>query len=92
MAIKYKAAFPKMLIQFWTVISVNYENVMIGAIKHNMFNLELQKGKTKVGKQGVHSLYIFEITKYKLNSNLENLISLSVIYSFIGLRHAITEL
>ena len=55
-----------------------------------MSDLELRKGKTLVGKQGVRSLYIFEITKYKLNTNLENLISFSVIYRFIGLRHEIT--
>ena len=35
----------------------------IGAIKHNTSNLELWKGNTKVGKQGVRSLYLFEITK-----------------------------
>ena len=34
-----------------------------GAIKRNTSNLELQKGKTKVVKQGVRSLYLFEITK-----------------------------
>ena len=60
---KYKAAFPEMLTRFWTANSVKYENVIIGAIKHNTSDLELRKGKTKVGKQGVRSLYIFEITK-----------------------------
>ena len=69
-----------------------YENVIIGAIKHNTSDLKLQRGKTKIGKQGVRSLYLFEITKYKLNSYLENLISFSVIYRFIGLRHEITEI
>ena len=44
---------------------VKYENVMIGAIKRNTSDLELRKGKTKVGKQGVRSLYLFEITKQK---------------------------
>ena len=34
-----------------------------GAIKCNTSNLELWKGKTKVGKQGVCSLYLFETTK-----------------------------
>ena len=43
--------------------SVKYENVIIGAIKRNTSDLELRKGKTKVGKQGVRSLYLFEITK-----------------------------
>ena len=28
--------------------------------------MELQKGKTKVGKQGGPSLYLFEIAKWKL--------------------------
>ena len=65
---------------------------MIGAIKRNTSDLELRKGKTKVGKQGVRSLYIFEITKYKLNNYYENLISFSVMYRFIGLRHEVTEI
>ena len=52
-----------MLKRFWTVNSVKYENVIIGAIKRKTSDLELQKGKTKAGKQGVHSLYLFEITK-----------------------------
>ena len=78
--------------RFWTANSANYENVIIGAIKRNTSDLELRKGKTKVRKQGVRSLYIFEITKYKLNSYLENLISFIVIYRFIGLRHEITEI
>ena len=69
---------------FWTADSVNYaENVI-------MQHVRLGTPETLVGKQGVRSLYIFEITKYKLNSNLENLISFSVIYRFIGLRHEIT--
>ena len=34
-----------------------------GAIKCNTSNLELWKGKTKVGKQGVCSLYLFETNK-----------------------------
>ena len=64
LAVKYnKVAFQKMLTQFWTAISVKYENVIIGAIKHNMSDLELRRGKTKVRKQAVHSLYLFEITK-----------------------------
>ena len=52
-----------MLTRFWTVNSIKYENVIIGAIKHNMSDLELRKGKTKIGKQGIRSLYLFEITK-----------------------------
>ena len=36
---------------------------MIGAIKPNTSLFELRKGKTKVGKQGFRSLYLFEITK-----------------------------
>ena len=35
-----------------------------------------RKGKTKVEKRGIHSLYLLEITKQKSNSDLENLISL----------------
>ena len=84
--------FHKTLTRFWTANSVNYENVIIGAIKGNTSDLELWKGKTKIGKQGVRSLCIFEITKYKCNSYLENLISFSVIYRFIGLRYEITEI
>ena len=52
-----------MLTRFWTLNSVKYENVLIGAIKRNMLDLELRRRKTEVGKQGVRSLYIFEITK-----------------------------
>ena len=78
--------------RFWTANSVKYENVIIGAIKRNTSNLDFRKGKTKVGKQGVRSLYLFEISKWKLNSDLENLISFSVMYRFIGLRHEITEI
>ena len=46
-----------------TVNSVKYENVIIGAIKRNTSDLELRKRKTKVEKQGLRSLYLFEITK-----------------------------
>ena len=45
------------------------KNVIIGAIKRNTSDLELRRGKTKVGKEGVRSRYLFEITKYKLNSD-----------------------
>ena len=83
-------AFQKTLTRFWTADSAKYENVIIGAIKRNTSDLELRRGKAKVGKQGVSSLYLFDITKYKLNSDLENLISVSVIYRFIGLRHEVT--
>ena len=58
-----KTVFQKTLTRFWTVNSVKYENVIIGAIKRNTSDLELRKGKTKVGKQGFRSLYLFEITK-----------------------------
>ena len=51
----------KTLTRFWTANSVKYENVIIGAIKRNTFDLELRRRKTKVGKQGVRSLYIFKI-------------------------------
>ena len=55
LAIKYKkAAFQKTLTRFWTANNGKYENVIIGAI-----NLELLKGKTKVGKQGTTSVYLF---------------------------------
>ena len=37
-------------------------------------------------------LSIFEVTKYKLNSYVENLISFSLIYRFVGLRYEITEI
>ena len=52
-----------MPIRFWTANSVKYENVVIDTIKRNTSDLELQKGKTKVRKQGVRSLYLVEITK-----------------------------
>ena len=52
-----------MLTRFWTANSVKYENVIIGAIKCNTPDLELRRGKTKVGKEGIRSLYLFEITK-----------------------------
>ena len=51
-----KAAFHKTLTRFWTVNCVKYENIIIGAIKRSTSDLE-------VGKQGVRSLYLFEITK-----------------------------
>ena len=84
----------KLLTHFWTANSVKYENVIIGAVKCNTSILELQNRKTKVGKQGVHFLYLFKITKKKLSSGkTENLIlSFSVIYRFIGLRSKITEI
>ena len=87
-----KAVFQKPLTRFWTVSSIKYENVIIGAIKRNASDLEPRRRKTKVGKQGVRSLYLFQITKYKLNNDLENLIRFSVIYRFIGLSHEITEI
>ena len=74
-------AFQKPLTRIWTANSIKYENIIIGAIKPNSPDLELRRGKTKVGKQGIRSLYLFEITKYKLNSDLENLISFSVMYT-----------
>ena len=49
--------------RFWTANSVKYENIIIDANKRNTSDLELQKGKTKVGKQGVRSLYLFKISK-----------------------------
>ena len=64
--------FQKKLTRFWTANSVKYEHVIIGAIKRNTSDLEHRKGKTKAGKQGVRSLYINEIIKYKLNSYLDN--------------------
>ena len=56
-----------------------------------MSDLELQKGKTKVGKQDI-LLYLFENTKQNLNTDLENLIGFSVIYRSVGLRYEITEI
>ena len=61
--IQTKWPFKKTLTQFWTVNNVKYENVLIGAMKCNMSDLDLWKGKTKVGKQGVHSHYLFEIAE-----------------------------
>ena len=61
--IQTKRPFKKTRTRFWTVNSEKYENVIIGAIKHNTSDLELRKGKTKVGKQGIRSLYLFEIIK-----------------------------
>ena len=52
-----------MLTRFWTKNTVKYENVITGAIKRNTSDLELRKGKTKVVKQGVRPLYLFEIIK-----------------------------
>ena len=66
--------------------SVKYENLIIGVIKRSTSYLELPKKNTKVGKKEFRSFYLFEISKYELNSDLENLISFSVIYRFIGLR------
>ena len=40
-----------------------HEDVIIGAIKRNTSDLELRREKTKVGKQGDRSPYIFEIIK-----------------------------
>ena len=61
---KYKqSGLSKMLTQFWTANSVKYENVIVVAIKHNMSDLELWDGKTKVEKQGVNYLCLFAITK-----------------------------
>ena len=54
--IQTKQPFKKTLTRLWTANSVKYVNVITGAIKHNASDLELQKGKTKVGKQGLHSL------------------------------------
>ena len=61
--IQTKRPFKKTLTRFWTVNSFKYENVIIGAIERNTSDLELRKGKTKVGKQSVCSLYLFEVTK-----------------------------
>ena len=60
LAVKY---FQETLTRFWTANSVKYENVIIGAIKRNTSDLELQKGKTKDGKEGICSVYLFDITK-----------------------------
>ena len=38
----------------------------VQTMKCNMSNLELRKGKTKVGKQGIRPPYLFEITKLGL--------------------------
>ena len=49
---------------FWTAKSVKYENVIIGAIKRSMLDLELRKGNTKVRKQSARS-FLF-IWNYKI--------------------------
>ena len=90
--IQTKRPIKKTLTRFWAMNRVKYENVIIGAIKRNTSDLELRKWKTKVGKYGARSLYLFEIAKQKLNSDLDNLISFSVIYRFIGLSHRITDM
>ena len=61
-------------------------------MKHYTSYMELRKENTKVGKQGFCSFYLFEICKYKLNSDLGNLISFSEIYRFVGLHCEITEM
>ena len=38
-------------------------STITGAIKRNTSDLEFRKEKTKVGKQGVRSRYLFEIAK-----------------------------
>ena len=58
--------FQKTLTRFWTANCAKYENIIIDAIKRNTSDLELRKGKTKVGKQGVRSLYLFKISKSKI--------------------------
>ena len=55
--------FKKNATLFWTENGVKYENVITGGTKRNTSYLELRKGKTKVGKQDVRSLYLFEIDK-----------------------------
>ena len=42
---------------------VKYENLIIGVIKRNTSDMELWKGKTNVRKQGVRSLYLFEVAQ-----------------------------
>ena len=71
--------------------SVNYENVIIVVIRNETRPLGTPKGNSKVGKQGVLSSYSFEITNSNLHSDLENSISVSVIYMFIRLRNEITD-
>ena len=93
LVVQYKqSGLSKTLTRFWPANSVKYENVIVSALKSNTSDLEHRKGKTKVEKQGVRSLYLFEIARWKLNSDLANLTSFSVIYRFVGLRHEITEI
>ena len=67
--IQTKQPFKKTLTRFWTVNSVKYENVIIGALKHNTSNLELRKGKTKVGKQvRVFNKLFSDIQVYRVTS------------------------
>ena len=49
--VQTKWPFKKTLTRFWTANSIKYENVIVGAIERNTSDLELRKGKTKVGKK-----------------------------------------
>ena len=63
LAVKYKqSGLSKNADYFWTVNSVKYENAIIGVIKRNTSDLELRKGKTKVWKQRIRSLYFLKLS------------------------------
>ena len=86
-----------MLTWFWIANSVNYESViLILLVPSNATHLTWNSGKGKQrweNKAFILFIYsVFEITKFKLNSYLDNLIRFSVIYSFIRLCHEITEI
>ena len=66
LAVKYQqSGLSKNADTVWTENSVKYENVImvLSNAAHPTWNSEK---KTEVGKQGVRSLYLFEITKWKL--------------------------
>ena len=86
----YRDNFQKTLTRFWTTSGVKYEHDIIDAIKRNTSDLELRKGNRKVGKQGVCTLCL-KLSTWKI-TDLENLISFSVIYRFTGLLHEITDM
>ena len=89
MAVEYKQSglnFKKMLSQFWTANSVKYEHVII-LVPSNAIRSTWNSGKgiQRSENKAFFSLFTEIYTKQKSNSDLENLISFSVIYRFIGL-------
>ena len=79
-------AFQNTPTQFWTANSVKYENVIIGAIKRNTSDFNWNSGEGKQRSKN-KAFVLFVYLKLPNKSDLDNLISFSVIYRFIGLRH-----